>query len=139
MTAQAGERIIYKDQEYFMATEPLEQYLDGLKERPNLVFPSTACWRGYYGTWKIEDKRLFLIKLKCFTEGYSEVGMEFIFPNQEIVFAGWFTGEIRIPQGEMLEYVHMGYESLFEKDLFLKIENGLVIDEWVVDNRIDTN
>lgn len=48
-------------------------------------------------------------------------------------------GEIRIRQGEMLEYVHMGYESVFEKDLYLKFENGVLVDERVVDNRSKHN
>ena len=51
------------------------------------------------------------------------------------VFADWFNGEIRIPQGELLQYIHMGYESIFEKDLILKFKKGVLIDERVIDNR----
>jgi hypothetical protein len=29
----------------------------------------------------------------------------------------------------------MGYQSIFEKDLFLKFKKGVLIDERVIDNR----
>ena len=29
----------------------------------------------------------------------------------------------------------MGYESVYEKDLYLKFENGKLVEEKVVDNR----
>lgn len=122
-----------------MASEPLEQYLGGLEKRPELDFPHTACWRGYHGTWSIEDNRLYLIELRCYARGSAARDIEYIFPNQRKVFAGWFTGEIRIPKGEMLKYVHSAYESVYERDLFLKFENGVLVDEWLVDNRIGSN
>ena len=34
----------------------------------------------------------------------------------------------------MLRYVHMGYGSVYERDVFLRIENGKVVGEDVVDN-----
>jgi hypothetical protein len=37
-----------------------------------------------------------------------------------------YSGTIRIPQGKQLEYVHMGYGSTFERDLFLDLERGVV-------------
>lgn len=133
MTAQAGERLFYKGEEIWMAAEPLNQYL---KNRSDISFvsPSTACWRGYYGQWEIKDNKLGLIGLKAYIEGYREVGLNYLFPDKNKVFANWFSGEIRVPQGEMLDYVHMGYASLYEKDLFLVIENGTLVNQYEVDN-----
>jgi len=37
--------------------------------------------------------------------------------------------------GKELEYVHMGYGSIYERDLFLKFEKGKLIGKRVVDNR----
>ncbi len=50
------------------------------------------------------------------------------------VFAEWFSGEIRVPMGEMLEYVHMDYYSVYEKDLFITMENGIVIGQTTKSN-----
>jgi len=133
MTAQAGERLLYKGEETWMAAEPLNQYLHNRNDI-KFVSPSTACWRGYYGKWEIKDRKLYLIELKAYLEGYREVGLDYLFPGQNTAFANWFSGKIRIPQGEMLDYVHMGYASLYERDLILVFENGLLTNEYIVDN-----
>lgn len=133
MTAQAGEKLFYKGEETWMAAEPLNQYL---QKRNDIKFisPSTACWRGYFGQWEIKDNKLYLIGLKAYLEGYREVDLNYLFPRQKQVIADWFSGKIRVPQGEMLDYVHMGYASLYERDLILEIKNGELVNEYVVEN-----
>lgn len=141
MTAQAREKLIYNGQEYHLATEPLRPYLE--KNKIEFESPSTACWRGYYGSWSIEDNKLYLTELTAYAKIESnerrifngvEVGLEYLFPNQDKVFAEWFSGELRIPYGEMIRYVHMGYESIYEKELFIKIESGNVVGSSEIDN-----
>ena len=63
--------------------------------------------------------------------------MEYLFPNQKKVFADWFTGILRIPYGELIEYIHSGYDSLYEKELFLKISKGVLVNERKIDNTLD--
>jgi hypothetical protein len=133
MTAQIGESILYNGEEHWMASEPLNQYLQ-TRNDIELVSNSSACWRGYYGDWEIFDDQLYLIGLKAYIKGYREVGLNYFFPQKQVVFANWFSGEIRIPQGEMLDYVHYGYASLYEKDLFLVFNNGKLISKYEVDN-----
>lgn len=133
MTAQAGERLFYKGEETWMAAEPLNQYLQNRKDI-KFISPSTACWRGYFGQWEIKNNKLYLIGLKAYLEGYREVDLSYLFPRQNQVIADWFSGKIRVPQGEMLDYVHMGYASLYERDLILEIKNGEIVNEYVVEN-----
>ncbi len=66
-TAQVGERLLYKGETNRLCTLPLEPYL---KERnlriyvfgpPRKVVVTTACWRGYIGTWQIKDDFLWLL------------------------------------------------------------------------------
>ena len=72
--------------------------------------------------------RLYLIGLNGTLEGGAEASLATIFPDfPDRVFAHWYSGTIRIPQGKQLEYVHMGYGSTFERDLFLDIERGVVV------------
>jgi hypothetical protein len=52
-----------------------------------------------------------------------------------MVFADWFSGDITIPKGNMIEYVHMGYMSRYEKELVLTIENGKLTDAIEYDTR----
>jgi len=136
MTAQSHERLIFNGEATSMATEPLSQYL---QNRNDIKFymPSTNFWRGYYGNWEIKDSKLHLIDLKAYIEGYEEVGLNYLFPGKKEVFANWFNGEIRIPQGEMLQYVHSGYASLYDSDLFLVFENGILVTQYEVDNNAE--
>ena len=86
---------------------------------------STACWRGYIGTWEIKDGKFFLKKLV----GCIKLA------QRKPVHATWFTGVLRVPQGELLHYVHMGFGSIYEKELHIKIEAGVVTKQRVIDNR----
>jgi hypothetical protein len=89
------------------------------------VTRSTACWRRYVGTWEIRQGRLYLIRL---VGQYELAGVG-------PLFADWFTGVLRIPRGEVLLYVHMGFGSLHEEELHIRIEAGVVVDRRIVDNR----
>lgn len=131
MTAQARDILIYNKEELYMAAEPLENYLKTVRLPHKLVAPSTACWRGYYSKWAIDNKKLFLIKWDGYILDYLKVGMNYIFPGEEIVFANWFTGEIRIPMGDIVSYVHGGYASIHESDLFLEFKNGVLVNEHI--------
>ena len=88
-------------------------------------------------TWKIENDYLYLVKVvegTCSAKA-KEIPISLIFPGQQgPIKATWFTGTIRIPQGEQLQYVHMGYGSIYEKELILRLENGKLIDESIIDN-----
>ncbi len=53
--------------------------------------------------------------------------MATLFPDfPDRVFAHWYSGTIRIPQGKMLEYVRMGYGSIYERDILLEMEKGVI-------------
>ena len=133
MTAQRKDSIIYKEQEYGIATEPLLPFLEKnqhIKIKSNVL--STACWRGYIAHWLVENDKLFLIDLD--DAGENRIGLDDLFPCQDKVFAEWFSGYIRITAGKRLLYIHMGYESIYEKDIVLEIENGVIVSETVFDN-----
>lgn len=134
MTAQFREVLFYKGEKMGMAAEPLRPYLNS-RDDINLRSNCSACWRGYIGNWEIKEEKLYLVELKFdFNEGdYLE--MEDLFPGQTVVFAEWFSGEIRIPTGNMLEYIHMGYGSIYEKDIYLEFKNGHLISEREENNR----
>lgn len=128
MTAQAREILIYKGKKYGMATEPLEPYIESNGIQFNPMIECSGCWRGYIGTWSIEDNKLYLIDIDTDNDG-KKVGLEYLFSNQEKVFAEWFTGELRVPYGELIEYIHLGYESRYAKELFLEISKGVLVNE----------
>lgn len=128
MTAQFSEWLNYQGEEHAMFTNPLSDYyaMTGLKSP--FSADCSALWRGYVGTWEILGGRLYLIRLKGSLEDGGTASLETVFPGfPDRVFAHWYSGTIRLPQGRRLEYVHKGYMSRFEREEFLDIERGVLV------------
>lgn len=138
MTAQFSETLLYKGEKLALCAEPLGSFLESAASTVRFHADCTALWRGYIGTWSIEQDRLYLVALRGsvrIDDVVREVGLEALFPDYpDGVFAHWFTGELRCPSGGLLRYVHGGYGSTYEKDLFLRVQRGVVIEEHAVVN-----
>lgn len=136
MTAQVHERFKYEGEELSMA------YCPPIPERHSRITQvdvnkreydpqdstflfSTGCWRRYQGSWEVRDGRFYLTGLRGL---YQLVG-------DEPLLADWFTGVIRVPKGKLLQYIHMGFGSVYEQELHIKIEAGEVTGSRVIDNR----
>jgi hypothetical protein len=132
MTAQFSERLIFEGQQVALLSNPLNDYFALGGSDPGFESTSTALWRGYVGTWEILNDRLYLVELNGTLKSGDEASMESVFPGfTERVFAHWFSGCLRIPQGKRLEYVHMGYASTYERDVLLTLQNGVVVAKEV--------
>ncbi len=138
-TAQFPDRLTWKDKEYSLYSNPLESYFGAQNPRPRNLFPvtCTACWRGYVASWKIEDGFLQLTKIirgTCQSDA-PQIPIDRIFPGRKLpINATWFSGTLRIPDGKILRYVHMGYGSVFEREIVLSIEAGKLVREETIDN-----
>jgi hypothetical protein len=128
MSAQVKEQLLYQQEVLNMTSEPLRPYL---ATRPDIRFiaPNIGCWRGYVGYWEMRDDQLWLVQLRAWLPGFVQAGLDHLFPGQEAVFAHWYIGALRVPQGEVLKYIHMGYETIHERDLLLDIEAD-VLTGW---------
>lgn len=138
MTAQVSEVLIYKGERLALCEEPLSIYMETVAQHIRLDAPHTALWRGYVGVWEIKNDRLYLVDWTGYQNTRDqevELTLNDLFPGYpDGVFAHWYTGELRCPRGALLDYVHGGFASRYEEDLFLKIENGLLVSERVVVN-----
>ena len=81
---------------------------------------STACHRGYIGTWEILNKEFFLVKL----EGIYQL-------TESPIFAEWFSGTVTILEDKKLNDEHGGFKSTSEMERLIKIKSGRVISETV--------
>lgn len=138
MTVQVPETLRYKGEALSFYDYPLQPYLESGQCAVKFQAPSTALHRGYVGTWSIEHARLYLTKLEGHVGEFAntvEVGLEVLFPDSpDGVFARWFSGQICCPMGELLNYGRGGFTSVYESDLFIQIEQGVVVSERVVMN-----
>lgn len=151
-TAQQPEILIYRGETNILYSTPLDSYFTTNNPKPEVwsqvekFIVHTGCWRRYIGTWGIRDKALYLDALR-FPEfppvPIVEAGktntyltpLPLLLPDKTLPLkADWFSGVIRLPKGNRLQYVHMGFGSIYERDHFIKIEKGRVVDEKIVDN-----
>lgn len=146
-TGQEPDKIVYKGVERSLFSNPLEDYYKRPEDRPKFAIGpfmfSSGNWRGYVATWKIDNGKLFLTKIDSWIctgdskESCHLVELAELFPKklqEGLVMADWYTGDLRVPDGKELRYVHMGYGSIYERDLIFKVKDGEVGEPMIIDN-----
>lgn len=129
MTAQFSEILHYKGEKLSMRATPLSDYFVLMGMRPDFQVRSTACWRCYVGEWEISLDRLYLIGISANYDDGTEVTLGSLFPGYDSrVYANWYSGVLSIPQGDLVQYVHMGFSSVYERDLLISVEQGVIVD-----------
>ncbi len=144
MTAQTPERIVIDGRPHALRSEPLYRLLasrriDFQSEERGY---STACWRGYTGTWEICDGTLYLLHLNL------NIGDEIPMPEKDRdklfravparhfpVAAHWFNGVLRISCGRRLVYSHHGWSSIFERERVITLRQGKVKRDRLVNTK----
>ena len=127
MTAQISEILHYQGRKQRMCTEPLGDYFELAGIEPRFEVSCTALWRGYVGEWSVIEGRLYLIGITGTLAGDKPASLETFFPGfPDRVFAHWYSGQVRLPMGQQLEYVHGGYASTYEQDLLIDFDQGVV-------------
>lgn len=151
-TAQAPDYIIYETKFFPLFSNPLEEYKWPPESRPDFQIEpdtmSTGNYRGYVALWEIVEGRLYLKAIDSYlpVQKSEEIGpfgilgsktvyqhtratLQHLFPKQTEngrVFAGWYSGRLVIPDGKLLEYVHGGYLSKYEREIHITIEKGII-------------
>lgn len=143
MAAQLPDFILHQGTKMDLYSNPLEPYWTLHRKKRPAFIPSKSCKRGYIATWEIRDKQLFLIHLDGKIERRSFLFWKKIVPyplkklfrkaGDRTVLANWFTGKLRIPQGNRTFYVHHEYDSRFESEMIITLERGNVVKTVIVD------
>jgi hypothetical protein len=134
MTAQIPERMTIDGRPRAMCSEPLSSYFALLGAQPRFESTCTALWRGYVGHWELIDRRLYLVRVDGRLEEGSEASLATFFPKYpQRVFAHWYTGTLRIPEGRELThgqmaYPHAGNASVRERDQLILVVRGVAVD-----------
>jgi hypothetical protein len=140
VTAQRPDIIFYEGQKRYLYSNPLEDYYRAGRKRPYFTIGpntfSTSNWRGYVATWEVKDNTLYMTNIESWIED-RRATLESLFGSKcqnGKVEATWFSGKLRIPDGKELQYVHMGYGSVYERDIILTVKVGKVTKTEIVDN-----
>lgn len=137
MTPQIGEVFLMNQEQYFVDEQPLHQYFIKLNHPPYFTPPSPTCWRGYYGKWELKDDELYLINFRGYLEGFEEVDISYLFPRQSEVFASWYSGTIKVPQGKVIQWNDTLNASIYEEYLHLTFENGILVHYECIETSVD--
>jgi len=128
MTAQVHEMLILDGERCSMNCTPAippnhprirrlaHDEVDADDPRNDMVF-STACWREDIGTWEVRDERLYL----------NDIAGIYQIAGQGPVFADWVSETLSVPRGKMLQYVHMGFGTMYEGLLLIEVKEGVVV------------
>ncbi|XHS79822.1 hypothetical protein ACFJGW_07530 [Burkholderiaceae bacterium UC74_6] len=133
-TAQIPDEILIDGERSPLFSEPFSMFLqvtDSTKKLEPFLneYPCSASWRGHAAFWEVRADQLVLVKLvanPC-DERPKEIPLATFFPgNEGPVTATWYTGELVLPRGKLVQYRHLGYASRYERYVILSVQNGLV-------------
>lgn len=137
-TGQIPDILYYNGDTLSLFANPLELFNQFNSMQHNLFGEeqgciTTACWREYVAEWELINGKLFLLNIYscCYYEDSLKADLKSLFEDRYVdgkVKADWVTGEFVAPKGELIYYVHMGYESIYEKELEFKFEEGNLIN-----------
>ena len=142
-TGQVPDYLILDKDTLALFSNPLEQYFEQIGKRELIDFDggcgSTACWRGYKAIWELKNDSLFLRRIAACHEdcGNPKDANLIAMFGESMPFASWVDGDIIVPRGKLLEYIHMGYASIYEKEQIFTIKQGKLQKVKIKTNKED--
>lgn len=134
-TAQQPDVLLIDGKEHALNTNPLQAHLEAKGwQPPKEGLISSANWRDYIAEWAVADGQLLLKDVTILVESKDEEMarksiLADLFPGKTKIVADWYTGALIVPDGKMVQYVHMGYGSTYEHYQVLRVSSGRVIEQ----------
>lgn len=150
-TGQSGDVIRLEGEEWVLMAKPIGY--DSLLCRrmgdflPENVSRSTGNYSGYTAFWEVRDGYLCLQRVEA--DVYEEVGKKkstrvYEVKDLQPIFAAycragtiqarWFSGELRAGKGDLVRYVHDGFDRNMETEQVLTVRNGKVLETQTYHN-----
>ena len=132
-TSQARDIIIIDKVEYRLNKVLLYQLdsvtYDVLKKKLDFEVSSySANWRGHISTFEVKGNKLFLNSINASKEYTDFKGLLNQYKDwRGRVFASWVSGTFICGTGECIYVARNGFDSVYEQEMELVVENGVVI------------
>jgi hypothetical protein len=139
-TAQIPDTFIFKGEEYSLIGKTEGDFATPEQFGMTAVMIHTACYRGYYATYELTEKGLFLRKFTLRTKNGNYLPISGVHPaiTRERYQADYanlhvlipFSGKIRLARGFIQKlYIHMGYQkpTAFKTVLDITLKEGKVV------------
>ncbi|MGM0582121.1 MAG: hypothetical protein ACQETL_15670 [Bacteroidota bacterium] len=147
-TAQVPDYLLYNGDTLALFSNPLKSYLEknNIEQIPDLKgCNSTNCWRGYIAFWELRNDSLYLQRITSCHDNCGlpteNANLSLLFDNYDgsPIFAYWVKEVLISPQGRLIQYVHMGYGSKYEREIHFDIRNGRLTDFEEIENDFENN
>ncbi|MCK7591234.1 hypothetical protein M0G43_11665 [Subsaxibacter sp. CAU 1640] len=127
-TRQYPDKIIIDGEEYFIRNNPLEPYFEKYPDRkPKATIMSSALHRGYVATFKLKNKKLYLVDIEIYSRKMdSDKRMETemvsvfkkVFPDEDEILIDLYSGIL---------IVYLNQEEPYDRTstLLIEFENGI--------------
>jgi TonB family protein len=139
-TDQIPERLIYNGDTLALLANPLEApYGDSIRALLENNCMRTSCWNRYIAYWTVIEQQLYLTDIVscCYSEDSVKVDLRKLFGDKFIngkVKADWVTQSMLAGKGEVVFYIHNGYDSSYQTELELSFDKGMLIKTTIYDN-----
>ena len=152
-TGQDGDIIYVDGKQWILLGKPL--YADSVLRNdlmtalPEERSVSTANWDGYTAYWSISQGELCLdsIKYDLYDKATKQSHAERMpsgimlrmfkkYADGNRIVAAWFDNDIRVASGEMIYYVHDGYERNYEYEQIISIDHGKLTGKQAYHNYV---
>lgn len=136
-TGQVPDYLIIEKDTLFIQSNPLEEYFKDHPIPDNLVTNlSSANWRGYVAYFKFVAGKLVVEDI--YKEDFKEDSngktqfiktsiYKDIFGSRANFSCDFYSGLLICPSGDIVEYLHMGYSSLYQNYDLIEIKHGINI------------
>ncbi len=140
---------------------PLSLLLAQRDTAPDWRAVATCCLRGYVGSWRIDDSRLYLDQLRSFQDACNSDGygatllasvpaftvlqsppaaifpmLQAVFPDANgPVFADWYSGPLICPFGDVIHQTGGGYFSFPARERRFWVDQGRIVGDRIRDNQ----
>ena len=142
MTGQIHDKVIFEGLEYDLVSVSGEGLFEPSEHGMLPQMLHTACWRGFYCAYAIEQSELFLTSLTIRTQDGQYPPIDGIFPTDDDYGTMRYLG-LRLPmlfRGKLLlgtefireKYVHMGFQS---PDAYQKIVEVTFLEGKLTDTQ----
>lgn len=160
-TGQTGDILIWKGETLTLFSNPLELRSDWkdiskiidleLENEDKRLYPekykseevetmfSSACWKGYIAEWIIINDKVYLNNIYSCHDNKVKIDLKKIFGKElkdNLLFANWITNKLNVPKGKCIEYVNLGYNSIYETETILDFNKGVLVDSKTYNNYI---
>lgn len=138
-TAQQPDYIEIDGVKHSLHTNPLSTELEAREwTPPSDVIASSGNWRGYTAYWAVRNRRLLLLDVEVDVwneknEWDSRSILGELYEQRPPIVASWYSGALIIPDGDRVDYVHMGYGSTYERYRIFRIHKGKVLEALSLD------